>query len=246
MKAKALLITLALLSVTGTVWSQESTTVVWTNFSSDGPTQESLLLRDFGGAPLSQGAAGVNSDGRLVQLGYFSMGTITNNFLGTFIPITGFLAATRTSVGDSAGLGGSGAGVISFSSFYALNTTDVQIYSAGDDPGAYTSQSSISITTMAPPNNQVLAIRFFDTNNGQSGFFNTVSSDSATWQWKTPSTEGGGPVVFIDFANTTLEFEDFANPFRTTILVPEPSTYALLMVGLVGAVAARRRFKRPA
>src|SRR5436190_18542665 len=60
-----------------------------------------------------------------------------------------------------------------------------------------------------------MAIRFYDKADGSAGHYNTVSSD--TWRWKTPAPSG--TVVAIDLANSTLAFEDPANPFKTSITV---------------------------
>lgn len=228
----------------------QTTTVNWDNFSGTPSNQDALLFRDSSGVALTQGVATSNTDGALIQLGYFSGGTTANNFAGTWIPITGFGPTLHTSIGDSPDLSGGGLGIIFFNTFFSLNTNDVQVYSPfppTPDPGAYITQSSIQITNTTPPNNQVLAIRFYDTTTGTSGNYNTVSADD--WLWQTPNTSG--PIVSINletnvfFGGAPLEFEDFNNPFETAILIPEPSTYALLMLGLLGAAIGRRRFKLP-
>ena len=227
-------------------WSQESVTINFSNFSFDDPTQTAVLLRDGAGNPLSQGVAAANTDGFLVQLGYYSTATAANNFAGTWIPITGFGAALHTSIGDSQNLSGSGNGIIDFVTIFGglnLNTTNVQVYAPGN-AGAYLTQSSIPITTTQPPNNQVMSIRFYDTAAGTSGHFNAVSNDS--WLFVSPNTVGTGPTYSLadDFA--TLEFQDSANPFKTTILIPEPSTYLLLGIGALAVIGYRRRQKATA
>jgi hypothetical protein len=224
--------------------SPETTTVNWSNFSSSSATQSTLLLRDSTGTALPQGSPTTNKDGDLVQLGFFSLGNTTTNFAGVWTPITGSGSTNHTSIGDSSNLVGSGIGVITFNTFFSLSTTAVQVYDPSADSGQYTTQSSISITSTNPPNNQVLAIRFYDTLSGLSGHYNTVSSDS--WLWQTPSTSGGGPIVSIDFATSTLEFEDPtpANNFRTSLLVvavPEPSSLALVGIALAGYTLFRAR-----
>lgn len=202
------------------------TTVSWFNNSS-------TLLRDSANAPLSQGLAGTNQDGALVQLGYFTSGTAANNFAGTFIPLT-----IGTRIGDSANLSGEGAGRIGFQAFFSSDTNVVNIYDMGLDAGAYATTSFDIITASTPLANQVLAIRFFDTTNGASGFFNTVSAD--TWLWQSPTPLGA--TVVIDFANSALEWQDTANPFRTLIPIPEPSSAAIVLVsGLLSCAMRRRR-----
>ena len=225
----------------------QTTTVDWTNFSSNSTTQNAILFRDAGGTPLSQGAADQNTDGFLVQLGYFSMGATGANFSGVFIPLTGALNTGRTAIGDNPALVGSGDGVITFNTFFRSGTSSVDVYDPDFDPGYYVTQSSIMITNTTPANGQVLAIRFFGSTD-DSGNYNTVSADN--WLWQTPDTAGGG-LVSINLATNfngsggapMLEFEDPMNPFLTTI--PEPSTVTLMVLGTV-AFAGYRRFRNRA
>ena len=242
---------LILLGTVASAWSQANTTANWGNFSLDATTQSMILLRDAAGVPLSQGTATVNTDGFLVQLGYYSMATVGNNFAGVWIPITGAIGtANPTTVGDSPDLSGFGNGVISFNTGFTLNTTNVQVY-APADAGDYITQSSIQITGTTPPANQIMAIRFYDTTTGTTGFYNAVSADD--WTWQVPTTVGGGAIVNYDMEaaflgiGLALEFEvGGPGAFRTVIPVPEPSTYALFFLGLATAAYARRRLKAKA
>jgi len=69
-----------------------------------------------------------------------------------------------------------------------------------------------------------------------------------------PTTAGGGATVFISIGDAfddgpggslgDLVFQDNLNPFKTTIAIPEPSTYALIGLGAMGMMALRRRIKR--
>src|SRR5438477_10323267 len=104
--------------------AQNTTTVNWFN---NGTT----LLLDINGVALSQGTATINTDGMLVQLGYFSTGTDASNFSGMWTPITGFGGAGHTSIGDSSDLSGSGNGVIAFNTFFTQGSSTVQVYDAG-------------------------------------------------------------------------------------------------------------------
>jgi PEP-CTERM motif-containing protein len=214
----------------------DTTTVNWFN-------DASTLLRNSSGTALSQGNASLNTDGMLVQLGYFSTGTAANNFSGTWTPLTG-ATAPFTTIGDSSDLAGSGNGMIQFSTFFHPGTTAVQVYLPVLDPGAYATMSSVTVSLATPPPNQVLAIRFYDTAN-TTGHYNTVSSD--TWLWQSPAAS---PVtVTINLAASTLEWESVAQgfsgtEFKTVLPIPEPSTYALFGLGAVGMMALRRRVKR--
>src|ERR1700736_2279057 len=158
------------------VANADSLTVNWNNDSS-------TLLRNAAGTALSQGSAGTNNDGTLIQLGYFSTGTTSSNFSGTWIPITGVTSIGKTTIGDSADLSGAGNGIFQFNTFFATGTSNVDVYVNGFDSGYYQTHSSATITITTPPNKQVLAIRFFDSNAG-TGMYNTVSSD--TWKWVSP------------------------------------------------------------
>lgn len=218
----------------------EVTQVDWFN-------NASTLFRNGAGVALSQGVASANSDGMLVQLGYFSAATTANNFAGTWIPITGFGAAPRTTIGDSPDLSGAGDGRIGFSTVFRNTSNAVQVFEpALGDTGSYFSQSSITITTTTPPSGAILSIRFYDTSSGTTGAYNTVSSDDLAWRWVPPTDAGSNVLLNLVSANSagTLEFQDAANPFRTTILIPEPSTYALLVLGALGLGVMHRRRAR--
>lgn len=210
--------------------SNATTTVSWLN-------NGSTLLLDSVGAPLSQGVAGTNRDGMLVQLGYFTAGTAANNFAGEFIPLT-----IGTRIGDSSNLSGAGAGRVQFTTFFSLGSDVVNVFDLSD-PGYYMTGSFATITATTPAQGQILAIRFFDTTNGASGFFNTVSADS--WAWQSPSDLGTTVVLDLGavFANNPLdlEWQDAANPFRTLIPIPEPSTGSLVLLGTLLSFTTRRR-----
>lgn len=214
----------------------QTTTVNWFN-------NGSTLLLNINGVALSQNAAGTNTDGMLVQLGYFSGSSTSANFTGTWTPLTGASSTSPTTVGDSPRLGGAGDGVIAFNTFFTTGSSAVNVYdSAFGDTGAYTTQSSVTIGASTPANGQVLAIRFYDTHDGTTGFYNTVSADN--WLWQTPTN--AGPVITMNLATSPLEFQDAANPFRTSIpvaAIPEPSAAVLAGIG-IGTIAISRLVRR--
>ena len=217
----------------------DDVTVNWSNTAG-------TTLRDSAGNPLSPGVATLNTDGALVQLGYFSMASAANNFLGTWVPLTGFGLAPNTTVGDTSNLNPTAAdrsGRISFNTFFTIGSNIVQVYDPILQAGAYVDQSSRTIDSTTPPNGQILAIRFFSTNDGTSGDYNTVSADS--WQWVTPSLDNPSTVVTINLGTSaaSLEWEDMLNPFEASIpvVVPEPTSVALIACGAVAILWLRRR-----
>jgi hypothetical protein len=203
------------------------------------------LLRDMNAVALSQGVAAVNTDGTLVQLGYFN-GSTGLSFTGDWVPLTGAATAVPgllpTTIGDSEGLTGAGNGRIAFTTVFHFNTNTPVVFEG--QPGEYTTFSSVTITGSQPVGGQVLGVRFYDSNDA-SGKFNTV--EAANWQWVVP-TDLGLPVVLINLDQTSspLVWQDAANPFKATLsAVPEPSTYASALLGLAlfGVGAVRRRLK---
>lgn len=226
---------LACIALSGVAFAQ-TTTVNWFNNSG-------TLLLDINGVALSQGAANTNTDGMLIQLGYFSTGTTASNFSGNWVALTGATSVGETTIGDSNNLTGLGNGVFGFNTFFTLGSSAVNVYDPGIDQGWYVTTSSVPISSVTPPNGQVLAIRFYDTHSGTSGNYNTVSAD--TWLWQTPTN--AGPSVTIDLANSTLEWQDPNNAFRTSIAataVPEPGTVALLTAAALFLRTAKRVRRR--
>jgi PEP-CTERM motif len=223
------------------------------NWNNDSATK---LFNVDGITPLSQGSPTLNNDGFLIQLGYFNDPSNTVNlFDGTWTPLTGATAVKPTTIGDSADLTGAGAGIFQFNTFFNTGTNNVDVYVNGLDSGAYTTQSAVTITKSGvtpdfagstPPQNQVLAIRFYNTNDNSGGTnYNTVTDTG--WQWKVPDNVTS---LNLTLADAGLQWEDPQNTFRVsptlvTTAIPEPSTYASALLGfaLFGVGAIRRRFK---
>jgi hypothetical protein len=229
---KSLLLAASILvGATTAMFGQITTTVDWTNVSGD----TSFTLFNKNDVALSAGTASVNQDGDLIQLGYFSAASVGHEFSGTFIPLT-----TTTTIGDSYNLEGVPAGEFGFNSYFVPGTTSY-VYDPGVDSGAYTTTSATSISTTNPAADQILAIRFFSTNLGTSGYYNTVTADS--WQWQVPTESGA--TVSINLVTTgagNLLWQDAANPYITSIAVavPEPANLALLGGVVIGAMFLRK------
>lgn len=194
----------------------------------------SVQVKNQSGTALSGGTA-ADGNGTVIQLGYFTSATTSNNFLGNWVPLSGQLslntAYSTTSIGDTTAAG-AGDGTFGLDLFFIQ--------------GDLTKGNSLPGAVTIP-----LAIRFFNsTTIATSTFYNTVSDD--LWLWKLPATPAPTPpqvVISLDHAN--LEWESIAvntqapsSAFKTsipTIAAPEPASTGLLMVGLVSLAARRRR-----
>lgn len=207
-----------------------------------------FMLQNSSGVNLTGGSAAAQFDGEIIQVGYFSgAATDNNNFLGTWIPITGegspnFVSNTRfdTTVGDdSQGLG--------FGPPFNQFAISVNVDS--------------TIQVGLPPVGTRMAIRIYDKSSIQaSAAFVTFSSN--LWKWPVATTltdptsrldmtladaglrienrSGAGGV--ISTPNGSAAVPDGNGNFRTNIPVPEPSSSLLALAGCV-AFFARRRSK---
>lgn len=203
-----------------------------------------LAMSGLSSTLLSPGTA-ADGDGSILQLGYYDLATISNNFLGTWIPLTGVgslntggdtgsgLAFNTTSIGDiGGGAAPDGSGIFGFSLIF-------------DDTVSGTF-NSLPGTTTTP-----LAIRFYDgLSIGTSSYFNVVSNDA--WLWKLPTTPTPlPPTISLSFNDAGLEWQSIAvagqsasTAFHTSIpTVPEPGAALLVGCGLA-VLGTRRRSRR--
>lgn len=203
-----------------------------------------ITLKDNLGVNLSPGLA-ADGDGAVLQLGYYTSGTATNNFLGTWVPLTGdgslntgdialdnsgTINLNQTSVGDL-NANGPGAGQFALS---------VQF----DDADATRNQGLPGMVAGTTP----LVLRFYNASTfAGATLYNAVSSDLLGWRWQTPSALPIPPIT-ISLDDGSLEWEStaqgqsVANETKTTlVLIPEPSSLAVVLAGMVGLAATRRR-----
>lgn len=173
-------------------------------------------LRDSNGALLTEGARQTSGDGAVLQLGYYDLATVTDLFLGNWIPMTGE-GSRNGLVVSTIGDGYPGPGRFVINTFFSEGSP-----THGND-----------LPRIGTP----LAIRFYDgTSIAQSNFFNAVSSPA--WEWKRPS----GDSMMRGLNDPGIMWEGGpASAFRTTVPVPEPSAL-VLMLAAVAAVKSRRGF----
>lgn len=90
-----------------------------------------------------------------------------------------------------------------------------------------------------------LGFRIFDTTQSliEGASYNTVVRDVSTWVFNDPGiVTNQPPTPSISSTNDPLMFwEDSANPFRTSIAVPEPSSILSVLIGAVLFAGRRRR-----
>lgn len=168
-------------------------------------------LGDFFGNPLKPGTA-ADGDGACLQLGYYTLATLTNPFDGVWVPLTGIGSnnAEMTSIGDKGSLA---AGLFNISTIFIPGSA-----SYGND-----------LPTASLP----LSVRFYDSAHpAASAFFNAVSNTTGAWNWATPSDPQA--VVTVSLMDSGLQWQNGAgSSFKTTInIVPEPASASLLIIGL--------------
>lgn len=201
------------------------------NFNSGSFTFQTNL-----GVDLSPGGP-ADGNGTVIQLGYFSGATAGDNFLGTWIPLTGEGSANtgqidgltinfnQTSIGDSF------TGTANTPGTFALGVVF--------DTAVSNKSQNLPGSTSIP-----LAIRFYNTTTVTgASLYNTVSSD--LWMWQTPGPGPIPPTLNLSLDDLGLQWESIdlhglaATQFRTVI--PEPSAASLILLGIAGLGLRRRR-----
>ena len=201
-------------------------------------------ILDQNNNPLTAGPVG-DGNGAVLQLGYYSGGSTTNNFLGTWVALSGETSLNTAIIAGSAPpeqYNQTSIGDLSVN-FADTATFALQLSFRQGDP---TSGNSLPASTTIP-----LALRFYnDTTIASSTHYNVVSDDD--WLWKSPSFPPN--TINISLNDVGLEWlstamgQSVANEFHTSIplaAVPETSTVvcaAFVAVGLALHASRRRWF----
>jgi hypothetical protein len=191
---------------------------------------------------LSGGAAGVDGDGFVLQLGFYQGATAANNFgNGIFVPITGEGSGNTSIIpGSSPNVQFQG---MRIGDVFANGGTNGEFWISGLNFSGAAIPAGLTIGTP-------LSVRFFNaTTIGAATFYNAVSDD--LWLWSAPAIPTA--VVNVSLADPNLDWYSIflggaaGTAFHTTVpsAIPEPSTLACLLLGGAGTLAlgARRRFK---
>lgn len=193
-------------------WSAAATSAVsLINTNTTVKDNTGTVALDAGGNPAS--------DGDVIQVGYFS--TDTSSFSGTWIPITGNGSSNTnllTTIGDG--------GDATADGIFSINVTF-------DDSDPQRSSN-------LPAGGAQLALRFYNASSVASAtHFNTVTD--ASWTFKSLSTNVQTPSLLDMDSAANLVWQDNGNPFVTSLVVPEPSTTAILGLGGLALLLRRRR-----
>lgn len=191
------------------------------------------ILRDSVSTALTAGTI-ASGDGAVVQIGYYVGATVSNNFGNagaSWVALSGAgsLFGVTTTIGDT----------------NANGAVNGKIFT--DDLNLFTGTNGGANDSLLPASGQVLSIRIYNTISlGTATFFNAVSNN--TWLWASPANSPNQPLIalFLDdpglVAQSGSSVATAGTNVQTTIsTTPEPTSAALIMVGLVSLAARRRR-----
>lgn len=141
------------------------------------------------------------------------------------------------------------ASFVAISGIDSLNSDKVTNVDNSLGPGTFSIGLSYDDSSDIVPESypKRLGIRIYDSTSttGPGIEYNTVSSNANNWVVSDPSSTNPPPTdpdVTIFGSETNITWEDNANPFKTTIVVvPEPSSFALLGLGVVALTFRRKK-----
>ena len=176
---------------------------------------EGAELKNKMGTLLTQGVSSVIGDGSVLQIGYYTLATPLDPFLGEWVAMTGPGTPYPTSIGDSGypdGLTKAGALLMAGTSAF-----------------------------IEPAVGTPMTLRFYDsTSISTSTYFNAIATTDGSFNWVAPSDRQSS--VGLSLPNTHIIWQDGSgSAFRTTIPIPEPSSFALLCILGLGGLMVRRR-----
>jgi PEP-CTERM motif len=248
MNKKLLIATICLASAGLQFVRADSTTVTFD--SGDFMIFDNPALHSGSDVALTGGNSMIDGDGAVLQLGYFTGATSGSNaFTGTWVPLSG-----QTSLNTALVPGADPA----TETYAQTSIGDRHNFFAGDGTFAlsltFTVGDAMSGNSL-PPAGTILAIRFYNgTSLLTSSYYNTVSNGATsnnTWAWAAPTSSN--PLVNVSLSlndpslvweSVVLDSQSANTAFHTTIAIPEPSTLALVCLGLVGVPLGYRRFRR--
>lgn len=188
-------------------------------------------INDLGGVtPLPSGAANTAGDGAVIQIGYYTSATAGNNFgSGNFVALTGpgtVFGFTNTTIGDTPAN-------LSPGPYNGFFITGINIQAGIND---------LLLPTPGTP----LSIRIYNnTMIGSSTRYEALSNN--LWAWQTPADAPLSPTINMNLNSLGLVAKSGAvvaapgTTITTSIATPEPTSAALLLVGLVSLASRRRR-----
>jgi len=199
-----------------------------------------IVWKDSSDSALSRGDSATDGDGSVIQIGYFlgvsslkDTSTFTTSDWAAFTPFTGLGSpndtAFDTTIGDNVSNPGSNA--------------PAGMYSLGI---SYNDAINNGLPGTIPPEIR-LGVRVYNSTEGATGNFNTVTRNNSAWVLTKPHDDfdpGSDPQLVINNTTiSTLTWQDGgANAFKTSITaVPEPSSFALLGLGGMALLFRRRK-----
>ncbi len=221
---------LFVVAITG--YAQSTAKVTWSY--SEPATFGTLTIYGPDGVTPLVGAAGSNGGvGFVIQLGYYTLASSTNAFLGTWTPVFG--PGTSNSLFSTAGMG------------EVSGTAETGTNDEFNFTGTVTSSDTSTEVGLPLPLNQIMSIRYYNaTSLATATDFGAISDPTggSAWIWQ-------APVASPSIANDSFSFEDSgvvyqggaSEPETNISLVPEPATLSLFAgaTGIGAAMVLRRR-----